>query len=402
MDYIIMQFKFRLLLTIGIIFYSLAAFSSSASSSQGKHFEKIMIIIFENMSYVDIKHAPIFKKLIADTGYDVDEEGARTTLNQTQIHDSNIGHALFTSYYNNHSGGIIPTRPSQPNYLAMTSGSTHGVIDNNIHDLKVDNLANELIDAGISWKVYAEDLPDPFVLSTRTNSQIKLYKDSCFMGATFPSNDGYKRKHEPFISYVSIQENYCKNIVNSAHLNDDLDTKMPFVSFYIPNQLNDGHNGGLLEGIAHANAFLSKMMGANPQTGELLPDAARAPLQKFMSQGGLVVIAFDEPSATALDQSMYMLLMGRMVNSGAYSNHANEHSPICYPAAHEQIKYLNDSNGTYQARRCNHYNLLKMIEANYGLRSLHPKNTSSGYKYAYALDQYVPVLWKYSNHTKKQ
>lgn len=378
-----MQFKFFLL--ISIIFVNGIVYAKSTSHPHPKHFEKIMIMMFENMSYPEIKNEPTFKKLVTYTGYDLDDSGHLVKVLNKQT-PANLGYAFFSTYYNNHSGGILPTRPSQPNYIAMTSGSIHGIIDNEIHDLKVDNLGKELIDANISWKVYAEDLPDPGSVG----------KNKCFTASTFPSDDGYKRKHEPFISYMNIQENYhfCKNIVNSIHLNEDLDKGiMPAVSFYIPNQINDGHNGSLSERISRANAFLSKMMGTDEKTGEPLPNAANAPLQKFMAQGGLVVIAFDEPSTTGNpDLSMYMLLAGKMINSGAYPNHNKENSPICYPK--EQTTYPNDLNGPYDRFRCNHYNLLKMIEANYGLRGLSLKHTSAGYQYAYALDRTLPSLWK--------
>ena len=393
----LMQFKIFLIIFITLIASPIMLHAKQLNRPQAKHFDKIMVILFENMSYPEIKNEPTFKKLLTYTGYHLDDKGNLQIAKNGNLRDSlNNGYAFFSRYYNNHNGGILPARPSQPNYIAMTSGSTQGIINNEIHDLKVDNLAKELIDAGISWKVYAEDLPDP--TSAALHSQSPSYNTSgCFTAATYPSDDGYKRKHEPFISYVNIQEDnqYCKNIVNSIHLNEDLNKGMPDVSFYIPNQVNDGHNGSLSRRMARANAFLSKMMGTDAKTGEPLPDAERAPLQQFMSQGGLVVITFDEPSTTGnLDLSMYMLLAGKMINSGAYPNHSGEKVPICYPAISEQIRYQNDMYGTYARSRCNHYNLLKMIEANYGLRGLYSKHTSAGYKYAYALDNNVSELWK--------
>src|SRR3990167_39451 len=405
--------QFKVFFSIIMVISSIISYAQPAIDHQVRRFDKIMIIVFENMSYPEIQHAPIFRKLINYAGYDLDEEAHLTHfIKNKQVQHSNNGYALFSSYYNNHSGGDVHTRPSQPNYLAMTSGSTHGMIDNNIHDLNVDNLASELIDAGISWKVYAEDLPElqtaqAFPAITRLG---KLYNHrtshGCFVGATFPSDDGYKRKHEPFINYINIQRNdqFCKNIVNSIHLNEDLHAMMPDVSFYIPNQINDGHNGSLSQRIARANAFLSKMMGADAATGELLPNYADAPLQKFMSQGGFVVITFDEPSAGAdashANLSMYMLLAGKMINSGAYPNPLGENSPVCYPPVSEQIKYPHDSHGPYNKFHCNHYNLLRMIETNYGLRGLHSKNTSTGYQYAYSLDKNVPGLWKINKNSQ--
>src|SRR3954452_10007213 len=55
------------------------------------------------------------------------------------------------------------THPSQPNYLALFSGTTQGVSDNNCpHDLgSRPNLGRQLIDAGYTFAGYSEDLPRP-------------------------------------------------------------------------------------------------------------------------------------------------------------------------------------------------------------------------------------------------
>jgi len=52
------------------------------------------------------------------------------------------------------------THPSLPNYIALVSGSTHG-ITSNCTDCVVDeqSLADTLEAAGRTWKTYAEGLP---------------------------------------------------------------------------------------------------------------------------------------------------------------------------------------------------------------------------------------------------
>ena len=49
--------------------------------------------------------------------------------------------------------------PSQPNYIALFSGSLNGVTDNNLHDITAPNLAASLISAGLSFTTYSEGLP---------------------------------------------------------------------------------------------------------------------------------------------------------------------------------------------------------------------------------------------------
>jgi phosphatidylinositol-3-phosphatase len=64
--------------------------------------------------------------------------------------------ANYTQFY-------AETHPSQPNYLALFSGSTQGVTDNNCpHDLGArPNLARQLLDAGHTFTGYSEGLPAP-------------------------------------------------------------------------------------------------------------------------------------------------------------------------------------------------------------------------------------------------
>src|SRR5712691_6343211 len=87
--------------------------------------------------------------------------------------------------------------PSLPNYLAMTSGSTWGVRDDEFHRLPATGLGNQLSDAGISWKAYMEG----------------------FTGDCFSSPYPYSIKHNPFAYYGGA----CPaNIVPMTDLTTDL------------------------------------------------------------------------------------------------------------------------------------------------------------------------------------
>ena len=70
--------------------------------------------------------------------------------------------------------------PSLPNYLALVSGSTHG-ISSDCTDcvVRARSLADTLAAAGKTWKTYAEDLPYP--------------------GFTGGSAGRYAKKHDPFV-----------------------------------------------------------------------------------------------------------------------------------------------------------------------------------------------------------
>src|SRR5262249_11245821 len=71
------------------------------------------------------------------------------------------------------------THPSQPNYLALFSGSTQGVTDDSCpHTFAADNLARALLDAGRTFTGYSEGLPSP--------------------GYSGCSSGSYARKHNPW------------------------------------------------------------------------------------------------------------------------------------------------------------------------------------------------------------
>jgi hypothetical protein len=116
--------------------------------------------------------------------------------------------------------------PSLPDYLALTSGSTHG-IDSDCTDCHVDarNVVDQLEAKHFTWKAYMEDMPKP-----------------CFLGA---SSGGYVKKHNPFAYYDDIAGNpeRCRRIVPSDQLAADLKAgRLPTYVFISPNLCNDMHD----------------------------------------------------------------------------------------------------------------------------------------------------------------
>jgi Phosphoesterase family len=49
--------------------------------------------------------------------------------------------------------------PSQPNYIALTSGSTNGITNDNSKTINVQNVADLLEAKGLTWKSYQENWP---------------------------------------------------------------------------------------------------------------------------------------------------------------------------------------------------------------------------------------------------
>jgi phospholipase C len=254
---------------------------STADGTPGRTFDRIFIVVLENTWFARAAQAPFLQSLA--------------------VHG-----ALFTDYY-------AITHPSYPNYLAMVTGSTLGVQDDTQRDFDVTSLVDLLESAGLSWKVYAENLPSP-----------------CFLGARSP--DGlYVRRHEPYISLRNIQASpgRCARIVNAAQLSADLDDDaLPQYSLYVPNVRHDGHDVSIEETDAWLRTFLTPLL-QNP---------------RFMRRT-LLVITFDEDSGFWTNR-IYTAFIGDMVQPGI-------------------------TNGN----RLNHYSLLRLIEDNFGLGTLNREDS---------------------------
>jgi hypothetical protein len=57
------------------------------------------------------------------------------------------------------SNWTATTHPSQPNYIAMTSGATNGVTSDSSITINVQNIADLLEAKGLTWKSYQENWP---------------------------------------------------------------------------------------------------------------------------------------------------------------------------------------------------------------------------------------------------
>jgi hypothetical protein len=149
--------------------------------------------------------------------------------------------------------------PSLPNYLALTSGSTHGVSSDctDCH-FAATNIVDQLEAAHVSWRAYLEDVPAP-----------------CFRGA---SAGGYAKKHNPFIYYDDIarSSSRCHRLVGFGQLSADLRAgRLPTFTWITPNLCDDGHDCG----VAAGDRFLARTV---------------PPLLTELGPRGFLVITWDE------------------------------------------------------------------------------------------------------------
>jgi len=122
---------------------------------------------------------------------------------------------LFTQSY-----GVA--HPSQPNYLALFSGVTHGITNDACpNTFDSDNLATRLLDSGLSFASFAESLPE-------------VGDVTCMSGA-------YQRKHNPVSNWQGTR---LAAGLNKRFVDFPRDfSRLPTISFVIPDQDNDMHDG---------------------------------------------------------------------------------------------------------------------------------------------------------------
>ncbi len=121
------------------------------------------------------------------------------------------------------------THPSQPNYIAATSGSTNGVSDDSTVTINVPNIVDQLEAKGKTWKAYMQSI-------FAGGNTDKL--------AASAGDQLYERKHNPFVSYLDVQNNPARmaNIVDFSQLHTDLvNNTVPDYVWISPDQCNDMH-----------------------------------------------------------------------------------------------------------------------------------------------------------------
>ena len=189
--------------------------------------------------------------------------------------------ALFTESY-----GV--SHPSQPNYLALFSGSTQGIASNTCpNSFNTDNLASTLLDAGFSFASFAESLPATGDVG-------------CFSGA-------YQRKHNPVTNWqgtrlpAEVNRRFADFQQNFA--------KLPTVSFVIPDQNNDMHDGSF------------------DTADEWLKTHIAPYVDWAMQHNSLLILTWDEDD-NHQGNHVVTLLVGPMVKAGTSPQRINHYSVL--------------------------------------------------------------------------
>jgi len=192
------------------------------------NFSHIYVILLENKEFYSIvgsREAPYENSLIAKYG-------------------------LVTNMF-------AETHPSEPNYIALTSGGIQGVGSDGRFNLPVTNLFDQIEAAGRTWHVYAQNYPG-----------------RCYAGSVAGGGDGwgvdglYARKHNPAISYTDISRSpsRCANITPLKAF----DPGAASFELIVPNQNNDMHSSSVQTGDAFLRAFVPLILDSPAFAGSAL------------------------------------------------------------------------------------------------------------------------------------
>ena len=178
------------------------------------------------------------------------------------------------------------THPSLPNYLALVSGSTHGITsDCTSCTVSGGSLADTLEARKLTWKAYAEGLPRA--------------------GWTGASRGRYAKKHVPVLYFRRVLDRPArlKRVVPLTQLaRDRAAGQLPNFAFIVPDFCHDMHDCS----VATGDAWLKRVL---------------PPLLKL--SGTAVFVVFDE-SDTA-DPGVPALALGPLVRAHSYSTSAMSH-----------------------------------------------------------------------------
>lgn len=164
------------------------------------------------------------------------------------------------------------THPSLPNYLAATSGSTHGVTDD------ASPAAHPIGGASIFGQVSSKGLAE----SMATNCKLS-------------DNRPYVVHHAPYAYYTAVRSACQTNDVPySLSQAPDLSRRFTFVT---PNVLDDAHDGSLAAASRWATSFIAKVKAS----------------AQWKTQRVAVVVVFDEAVQDASNH-VYCVVVSNQVS----------------------------------------------------------------------------------------
>jgi len=201
------------------------------------------------------------------------------------------------------------------------------------------NIADQLVDAGKSWKTYQESLP-PYG-ADKVNNSDGLVSEVTQSEPGMPKL--YAVKHNPFVYFANIQlgtnpQLSLKRVADFTGLFADLKSgHVPNYSYIVPNQCHDQHGRGPTEVGTGCSVDQNAIAQGDAALSILIPAIKNSPAWK--EGNNVIVTVWDENDYSSLPNNVLAIVDTNYATGGKTSN----------------VKY-------------NHFSLLKTIEAGFGLQ----------------------------------
>lgn len=248
--------------------------STAQAATTVPAFDHIVMVMFENHAYQQIEgssSAPYFNSLA--------KQGA-----------------LFTNSF-------AVGHPSEPNYLAMFSGSTQGVTDDSCpHTFAGDNIAHQLTSAGKTYDSWSESMPSD--------------------GYTGCTSGEYARKHNAIPNFSD--DSASLNKVYSEFPKSGNYANLPSVSYVAPNLCDDMHDCSVSTG----DTWLKNNMDAYAQWAK--------------ANNSLLIVTFDEDDNTS-GNHIYTAFVGAHTQIGSFSNQINHYNVLSTIESANGLAHLNSA-----------------------------------------------------------
>lgn len=292
--------------------------------TNGKYFDRIFVIMMENVNYATAIADPSFKAVAAKG-------------------------RLLTNYH-------AASHPSQPNYISLIGGDvTYGsttVSSDSVVNIPSSylNLVDSLESNSLTWKSYNQWYTQGTNGACNTAASISGTSNT----ATCGRKSIYARKHNAFMSFMNIQSSTtrCSKIVGASQLatdtvgntlaNDIKAGTLANVNWYAPDLCNDCHDS---------------------------PTTACGPwlLANFFNAGG-----YFSPSNTIPGRTLVMVVFDEN-EAGTFGPSGNGVYAVLIPVGNMKSITPGETCGAYYS----HYSLLQLIEENWSLGSLGRQDAGS-------------------------
>jgi phospholipase C len=178
------------------------------------------------------------------------------------------------------------THPSQPNYLALFSGSTQRLLSDSCpHTYSAPNLGQALIAGGLTFAGYSEAMPSD--------------------GYTGCDSGRYARKHNPWANFTNVPAS--ANLTYGRFPTDY--STLPTVSFVIPDLCNDMHDCS----VATGDAWVKQNLDGYVQWAK--------------SHNSVFLLTFDEDDWSAGNR-IPTVLVGQHVKTGSSAQKVNHYGVL--------------------------------------------------------------------------